>query len=102
MASKNARKRAKKLKKSFTSERVMYRNEKQPRVHGKPLYFQGELDLENLWVILADIISWARIEKDYEKNFNAGTGSPAKSDRMAFGALYIKERLGISDEELVE
>lgn len=49
---------------------------------------------------MADIIPWGRIEKDYEKNFHAGTGAPAKISRMAFGALYIKERLGIYDEEI--
>jgi hypothetical protein len=80
----------------------MYRKEKQLEFTGNRLYFQGELDPRNRWVLLADIIPWARIENEYEKNFHVGNGAPAKSSRMAFGALYIKERLGISDEELVE
>lgn len=102
MASKNAREWAKKLKKSCTSERGMYRKEKQLEFTENRLYFQGELDPKNRWVILADIIPWDRIETEYEKNFTTDTGAPAKSSRMAFGALYIKEKLGISDEELVE
>jgi hypothetical protein len=102
MASKNARKWVKTLKKACTSEREMYRKEKQLEFTGNRLYFQGELDAKNRWVILADIIPWTRIEKEYEKNFHVSAGAPAKSSRMAFGALYIKERLGISDEELVE
>jgi hypothetical protein len=31
-----------------------------------------------------------------------GIGAPAKSGRIAYGALLIKERLGITDEETVE
>jgi hypothetical protein len=29
-------------------------------------------------------------------------GSPAKSSRLALGALILKERLGVTDRELVE
>ncbi|NBU76758.1 MAG: transposase [Planctomycetes bacterium] len=28
-------------------------------------------------------------------------GAPAKSVRLAFGAIYIKQRLGLSDKETV-
>jgi IS5 family transposase len=30
------------------------------------------------------------------------TGAPAKPARLAFGALFIKQRLGLTDEETVE
>ena len=35
-------------------------------------------------------------------NFSAEMGAPAKSFRLALGALIIKEKLGISDRETVE
>jgi len=33
--------------------------------------------------------------------FSATTGAPAQSFRMAFGALYIQQRLGVADRETV-
>ncbi len=43
-----------------------------------------------------------RIEEEYAKNFSQELGAPAKSFRMALGALIIKEKLGTSDRETVE
>lgn len=80
----------------------MYRQEKQLEFTGTRLYMQGELDSENRWVRLAEIIPWEKIEREYEKNFDPKNGAPAKSSRMAFGSLLIKEKLAVSDEELVE
>jgi hypothetical protein len=48
-------------------------------------------------------IPWTEFEEEYAKNFSdEDHGAPAKSFRMALGALIIKERLGISDRETVE
>jgi transposase, IS5 family len=51
---------------------------------------------------MAKIIPWSEFEVEYAKNFTCSTGAPAKSFRMALGALIIKERLGNSDAETVE
>ena len=49
------------------------------------------------------IIPWAEVEQRNEKLFaDSGMGAPAKNVRIALGALIIKERLGLSDEETVE
>ncbi len=56
----------------------------------------------NRWVIMAKIIPWSDFEEEYAQNFTCSTGAPAKSFRMALGALIIKERLGTSDAETVE
>lgn len=43
------------------------------------------------------------MEEEYVKLFDQnGMGSPAKQFRMALGALIIKEKQSISDEETVE
>lgn len=57
---------------------------------------------DNRWVILAQLISWAEFEEEYAQNFGAEVGPPAKSFRLALGALIIKKKLGISDRETVE
>lgn len=64
--------------------------------------FGGKLDPNNRWVVMSDIIPWQPLEARYAPLFNATTGAPAKPFRMAFGALYIQQRLGITDRETVE
>lgn len=64
------------------------------------LPFGGHLDPNNRWVLLSDKIDWKHIEENYANLFG-DTGNPAKSARMAFGALFIKQKLNVSDEETV-
>jgi transposase, IS5 family len=64
--------------------------------------FGGELRRDNRWVVLGDIIPWNEVEKRYAKLFSPETGRPALPVRVALGALVIKERLKISDEETVD
>lgn len=66
------------------------------------LPFEGQLSENNRWVIMAKIIPWSEFEDEYAQNFTVSTGAPAKSFRMALGALIIKERLGTSDKETLE
>ena len=51
---------------------------------------------------LAKLIPWEEVETEYSQQFSSSEGAPAKSCRVALGALIIKERLGTSDEETVE
>jgi len=66
------------------------------------LPFGGKLQATNRWVILAKIVPWELVETCYEESLaNTGMGAPALSGRVAYGALIIKERLGITDAETV-
>lgn len=67
------------------------------------LPFGGKLRSDNRWVILAKQIPWAEAEPDYAQQFSQeDMGSPAKLSRLALGALILKERMGVTDRELVE
>ncbi|MEZ0117793.1 UNVERIFIED_ORG: IS5 family transposase [Heyndrickxia coagulans] len=67
------------------------------------LPFGGKLNKENRWVRLAEMIPWWKAEEKYAKSFKQKfKGEKAYSVRIALGALYIKERLGLSDRETVE
>jgi len=67
------------------------------------LPFGGKLSPTNRWIRLADLIPWDLVEQAYRRSFGSDSlGSPAKSARIAFGALVIKERLGVTDRETVE
>lgn len=62
----------------------------------------SKLSADNRWVKMAQIIPWSEFEAEYAQNFLTEKGAPAKSWRMALGALIIKQKLGISDRETVE
>ena len=82
----------------------MYRKEEQAQISSKnfELPFEGKLSEDNRWVIMASLIPWSEFEEEYASIFDEEMGAPAKSFRMALGALIIKEKLGISDRETVE
>ena len=64
--------------------------------------FGGTLDPDNRWVIFSSLMTWEELEDTYASQFNPTTGAPAKPVRLVFGALFIKQRLGLTDEETVE
>jgi len=82
----------------------MYRhNEKQLQFEKFKFVVGGKLRSDNRWVKLAKQIPWEDIEELYASSLSGtGKGAPALSVRMALGAMIIKERLKLSDEETVE
>jgi len=66
------------------------------------LPFGGALAADNRWVTKSRLIPWDEVEGDYSDLFPSNTGTVAKPARVAFGALVIKETLGLTDEETVE
>ena len=83
----------------------MYRKTPEGQLAFEDFYlpFGGKLSRDNRWVRLASIIPWGLAESFYEGQFSESPqGPPAKPARLALGALIIKERLGVSDEEAVE
>ncbi len=81
----------------------MYREveSKQIEVENFVLPFEGQLSKENRWVIMAELIPWKEFEDEYADLFDQKKGAPAKSFRMALGALIIQEKLRITDRETV-
>jgi hypothetical protein len=83
---------------------MVYRKNKQCVVKGEELGFQVEANLssDNDWVKMAKLIPWSEFEDNYSENFAPIMGPPAKSFRIALGALIIKEKLGLTDRETVQ
>lgn len=82
----------------------MYRREHRDQLSFKDFFlpFGGQLLGGNRWIKLAELIPWDDLEDDYAAQFCKGFGDPAKPFHIALGALIIKARLGLTDEELVE
>ena len=61
-----------------------------------------ELDKSNRWVMLGDLLPWAEIEKRYNSKFNnAVKGAGNKPARLIIGAMIVKHKLSLSDEETI-
>lgn len=73
----------------------------QPRFENFHLPFNGTLDKLNRWVTLSELIPWDEIEEKYCRIFSERQGAPALPLRTALGALIIKERCGLTDQETV-
>ena len=61
-----------------------------------------ELDSNNRWAKIANMIPWQKYEAKYAEQFCKDNGAPAISFRMAMGTLIIKQRTGHSDEEVLQ
>ena len=65
--------------------------------------FSQVLDPENRWVKYAEMIPWAVVEDLYKKALgNSREGQRAYPARLAFGALFIQNKKGLSDKETVQ
>ena len=82
----------------------MYKKEPESQQEFIDFYlpFGGHLNKNNRWVRLAEKIPWKEFEAEYQETLSGSDqGAPAKPFRMALGALVIKEKLRITDEETV-
>jgi transposase, IS5 family len=81
---------------------IRYQSEKQPSLEGFDAFFHTELDRENRWVKLSRCIPWDALAVGYYRNLSKKAGRPAKDARMVIGAVIIKHKLCLSDEETIE
>jgi hypothetical protein len=64
--------------------------------------FEKWLEPDNRWVLLSAIIPWEDLSAAYEMSLSAHTGRPAKDGQLVIGAVIIKHKLCLSDEETIE
>lgn len=90
------------LKQSDTSALVWKHHNGQLSIEDFHVPFRGTLDSDNRWVIVSSLMPWKELKEPYAPQFNPTNAAPANPARQAFGALFIKQRLGLTDEETVE
>jgi IS5 family transposase len=64
--------------------------------------FDGMMDPGNRWALFSFLMPCEELEGRHAPQFNPTTCVPAKPVRLAFGALFITQRLGPPDNESVE
>lgn len=80
---------------------IRYASSKQLSLEGFSLPFGGQLDPENRWVKWSLVIPWDDLAVCYYKTMDPGKGRPCKDARLVIGALIIKHKLTLSDEETI-
>lgn len=62
-----------------------------------------DLDKTNRWVVLGDTLPWSELEKIYNSKLsNKVKGAGNKPARMVIGAMIVKHKLALSDEETIQ
>lgn len=80
---------------------IRIHSQKQMTLEGFETPFEREMDNNNRWVKLGDCIPWDALADAYYQSFSVQMGRPAKDARLVIGAVIIKHKLKLSDEETV-
>jgi hypothetical protein len=80
---------------------IRIHSQTQLTIEGFESPFERVMDKNNRWVKLGACIPWDDLANVYYASFNASTGRPAKEARLVIGAVIIKHKLKLSDEETV-
>lgn len=64
--------------------------------------FEKGIDGNNRWVHLAEQIPWDKLARIYAKSLRDDFGRPAVDARVVIGAMIIKYKKSLSDEETIE
>ncbi len=82
----------------------MYLNTLQSSISAKKFVIpnQIQLDENNQWVVMANLIPWQEFEEKYANIFAEKLGAPAKPFRMALGALIIQQTKNLTDRQTVQ
>ena len=81
---------------------IRYKSEKQRMLEGVERIFETRMVGENRWEKLSQAMPWDEMADAYYRSLTAGMGRPAKDARLVIGAVIIKHKLKLSDEETIE
>ena len=81
---------------------IKYNSTKQLSIEEFKTPFYYGLDKNNRWARLAKQIPWDDFAKIYAKALCEDFGRPALDARIVIGAMIIKHKKGLSDEETIE
>ena len=64
--------------------------------------FHQQLDPNNRWVEMAELVPWDELAGIYAKSLDPGAGRESVDLRMVIGALIIKHKLSLTDRDTVQ
>jgi len=80
---------------------IRYHSHKQLSLAEFDWPFQTDLDENNRWVKMSLCIPWDALAEGYYQGLSLKQGRPTKDARLVIGAVIIKHKLCLSDEETV-
>jgi hypothetical protein len=80
---------------------IRYHSHKQLSLAEFDWPFQTALDENNRWVKMSQCIPWDALAEGYYPGLSLTQGRPTKDARLVIGAVIIKHKLCLSDEETV-
>jgi hypothetical protein len=80
---------------------IRYHSHKQLSLAEFDWPFQTALDENNRWVKMSQCIPWDALAEGYYQGLSTTQGRPTKDARLVIGAVIIKHKLCLSDEETV-
>jgi len=80
---------------------IRYNPSNQIKIEEFKTPFEIKLDKNNRWVKLSEMICWDKLAQIYYQNMSKGEGRPSIDARRIIGAMLIKHKLTLSDEETV-
>jgi len=80
---------------------IRYKSPSQLSIEEFKTPFERDLRPDNRWVKLSNVIPWDDIAHIYCKKMSTKMGAPSKDARVVIGAIIIKHKLNLSDEETV-
>ena len=79
---------------------IRYTIDRQFTLEGFTLPFGGKLNPENRWITWHKVLPWDEFAIRYYRTLDPNQGRPAKNARLVIGALIIKHKLTLSDQQL--
>ena len=80
---------------------IKYQSQNQLNIEEFDTPFQQKLNSANRWIKLSRIIPWDELSAIYHKAMSSDMGRTAIEARRIIGALILKHKLVLSDEETV-
>jgi hypothetical protein len=80
---------------------IRIHSQKQITLEGFETSFERAMDKNNRWVKLGECMPWDVLAEAYYQSFTTKMGRPVKDSRLVIGAMIIKHKLKLSDEETV-
>lgn len=85
-----------------TSPMIRYRSQHQLTIEEFRTPFELKLSRENRWVKLAEALPWDSLVSIYCRTLSKKQGRPVVNPRIVIGALIIKHKEGLSDEDTIQ
>lgn len=81
---------------------LRYDSQYQTQINEFSNLYNLKLNPQNRWIQLGSLLPWDRMVDRYKQSFSSGRGAPAVNPRWMIGALVIKHKLNLTDEQTLQ